>query len=130
MRLFRPAKPRVSRRDLLDVAPVRNPEARVEERDDGSLIVRIPVRPRRIVRWLVREAPDRPMLRSFEMDALGRQTWDLCDGKRSVRGVIEKFAEQNKLNLREAEVSILTYLETLTSRGLVLFPDPRATRER
>jgi hypothetical protein len=130
MKLFRSAKPRVSRQDLLNVAPVRNPEARAEELDDGSLIVRIPVRPRRIVRWLIREDPARPMLRSFEMDTLGRQTWDLCDGKRSVRRVIEQFAEKNKLNLREAEVSILAYLETLTSRGLVFFPDPRAMRER
>jgi len=124
------AKPKVSRQELLDVVPLRNPEARIEDLDDGRIILRIPVRPRRIVRWLVRDDPDRPTLRSFELDSLGRQVWELCDGKRSVRRLIQRFAKANKLNLREAEVSVLAFLKTLTSRALVLLPDPRSMPRR
>ncbi len=128
MGFFRRAKPTVSRQEMLDVAPLRNAEARIEELDDGRIIVRIPVRARGIVRWLIREGPDRPMLRSFELDPLGRQVWGLCDGRRSVRELIQRFAEQNKLNLRESEVSMLAYLKTLTSRGLLFLPDPESMR--
>jgi len=128
--LFGRTKPKVSRQELLDVVPLRNPEARVEELDDGRIILRIPVRPRRIVRWLVRDDPDSPTLRSFELDPLGKQVWELCDGKLSVRRLIQRFAKANKLNLREAEVSMLAFLKTLTSRALVLLPDPRAMRRR
>ena len=128
MGLFRRAKPKVSRQEMLAAAPVRNPEARVEELDDGRVIVRIPVRPRRVVRWLVRQDPKRPMLRSFELDPLGSEVWTLCDGRRNVRRLIEQFARKHRLNLREAEVSMVTYLKTLTSRGLLLFPDPQSLR--
>jgi hypothetical protein len=128
--LFRSSKPKVTRQDMLDVIPVRNPRARVEELDDGGMILRIPVRAQRIVRWLVREDPRRPRLRSFELDPLGAQVWELCDGRRSVRRLIRDFATRNKLNLREADVSILAYLKTLTSRGLLFFPDPRSQGRR
>lgn len=114
---------------MLEAVPVRNPEARVEELDDGRTIVRIPVRPRWGVRWLVRQDPKRPMLRSFELDALGSEVWALCDGRRNVRDLIEQLAELKKLNLREAEVSVVAYLKTLTSRAVLFFPDPGSARE-
>jgi hypothetical protein len=127
---FRSDRPKVTRQEMLDAVPIRNPEARIELLDDGRRIVRIPVRPRRIVRWLVRDDPKRPTLRSFELDELGGEVWELCDGRRNVRRLIERFAKSHKLNLREAEVSMLAYLKTLTSRALLFWPDPGTMRPR
>lgn len=128
MGLLHRDKLKITRQEMLEAVPIRNPEARVEALDDGHTIVRIPVRPRRIVRWLVRDDPRRPALRSYELDPLGSRVWELCDGRRDVRRLIEEFARQNKLNLREAEVSMLAYLKTLTSRGMLFFPDPQTMR--
>jgi hypothetical protein len=45
----------------------------------------------------------------------------MLDGTRTVRILIEEFAERHHLNLREAEVATLAWLQTLASRGMIVF---------
>jgi len=41
------------------------------------------------------------------------------DGTRSVEGLIEHFAAEKRVNIREAEVAVLAFLKTLVQRNLV-----------
>ncbi len=103
---------------MLAAKPVRHPGARETPSRGDATRVEIPMARRRLARWLTRSAE--PVLRAYELDALGSELWSLLDGKRTVRDLIETFSERHRLNLREAEVSVLTYLQTLASRGMIV----------
>lgn len=62
-----------------------------------------------------------PKERVVELDALGEQFWDLCDGKRTLRELIRVCQEEHKLTRAEAEWSLRTFLRDLGKRGLVGF---------
>lgn len=62
-----------------------------------------------------------PKSRSLMLDQIGAQVWDMCDGKTSVDAMIRKLSTEHKLNLKEAEVSLLTYLKSLGKKNLIGF---------
>ncbi len=57
--------------------------------------------------------------KKLQLDALGTEVWDLIDGKRTVRKMIQEFTEKHQLHPREAEVAVTRFLRELGSRGLV-----------
>jgi hypothetical protein len=58
--------------------------------------------------------------KSFELDELGTFVWEGINGRRTVEEAIRRFAEVKRVNLREAEVAVLAFLQTLVKRGLIL----------
>jgi len=50
---------------------------------------------------------------------VGTSVWDLVDGKRSVRMIIQIFAKAHRLENREAEVSVTSFIRQLGQRGLL-----------
>lgn len=56
--------------------------------------------------------------RRVELDALGAEVLDLCDGKRTVETVIEAFADRHRLSFREGQLAVSEFLRQLTQRGL------------
>ena len=92
--------------------------------DDGRALMlvvrRKPFRSRLIeaVAPVVRE-------RRIELDEVGTAVWNMLDGRRSVREVIERFSEEFGVNRREAEVSVLDFLKSLMGRGLLSMQVPR-----
>ena len=62
-----------------------------------------------------------PKSRSLMLDQIGAQVWNMCDGKTSVDAMIRKLSTEHKLNLKEAEVSLLTYLKSLGKKNLIGF---------
>jgi hypothetical protein len=50
---------------------------------------------------------------------LGTEVWGLIDGNRSVRRIIEIFAETHQLQIREAEVAVSQFIRLLGQRGLI-----------
>jgi hypothetical protein len=62
-----------------------------------------------------------PKSRALMLDQIGAQVWDMCDGKTSVDAMIRKLSTEHKLNLKEAEVSLLTYLKSLGKKNLIGF---------
>ena len=107
----------MTREQLLQARPIRNPQAEIAETDQGHLDVAIPFEKPKSLTWFFRGK--KTLLRRFQLDQLGRRVWDLCDGQHTVRQLIETFSRDEGLNLREAEVSMLTYLETLGKRGII-----------
>jgi len=57
--------------------------------------------------------------KKLQLDALGTAVWDLVDGKRSVRRIIQIFAETHRLENKEAEVSVTSFIKQLGQRGLL-----------
>lgn len=117
MGVFGQKRPTYSRQELLGARPVRNPRADLVELDNGNLEVTIPFAKPKGLTWFFRSRKE--LKRRFELDRIGRRVWDLCDGSHTVRQLIEALAKSETLNPREAEVSLLAYLETLGQRGII-----------
>ncbi len=114
---------------ILDSVPHVNQAARIVREDDGGAQIEIPIRRPRyllnILRWLLPFSD----VRRVRLDALGMTVLNLCDGRRRVEDIIETFAAQNRLTFREAQVSVLGFLGSLTQRGIIVIvgsPAPSA----
>jgi len=121
MRLFGGKKahaPPLGRQESLAARPVLNRLVRVERGEDDRIILQVPRRDsalvRSVSRWF-RLPPYRPIA----LDELGTFVIEQCDGRRTVRDLVDKFAKRFKLNHREAEVGITTFLRTLARRSII-----------
>lgn len=112
-----------SRPALLAARALRHPQATERPAADGGLELAVPMTRRRLARWLSRSG-DKPIVRKFELDALGVEVWRMMDGHTTVRGMIEQLASAHQLNLREAEVAMLAYLRKLMERGIMVLALP------
>lgn len=114
---WRRPKP-VSREQSLASVPLRNAAIEVEETDEGELRLVIPLR----AAWWA-GALSRlfyvPKKRRIVLDEVGRYVWELCDGTRNVRQIIQALAARYKLHRKEAEVSVVAYLRQLARRGII-----------
>lgn len=110
-------KPSLTHDEALEARPLRLAAAKLEASADGSAKVKAPMRPPRWGGWLFRMPEG--ATKTFELDSVGVFVWDCCDGKTSVKQIIHKLSKKYDLNLREAEVSSLTFLQTLARKGLI-----------
>jgi len=110
------------REQALAAVPVRTQVLRVEERDNGGLLLTVQVRPPRWHRWL---GADTPLERSFGLDSFGREVYEMCDGRRTVRDVIAEFARRHRLEATEAELAVTRFLRLLMRKGLIALAVPR-----
>ena len=102
-----------TREEFLAARPRRAGEAVLERRDDGSALVKIPIRSK----WMFRLPAG--AVKTFELDEMGVWVWDRCDGKATLLDVIHQFAEKYRLSVRESEVATVKFLEMLATRRLV-----------
>ena len=104
---------------LLKAVPYRNEVLKVTRKRDGGVLASVPMRrPKPLVpplSWILPYSPERRV----ELDALGAGVLDLCDGRRNVESIVEKFAGEHKLSFREAQLCITRFLGELSQRGLV-----------
>lgn len=110
-------KPRLTIEQTLAAKPVRSSLATTSRADDVGGRVTLPIRGARWA-WFLRDAPEAK--KTFELDPIGLFVWDQCDGKTSVRRIIQQLAERYNLTLREAEVSTRQFLHTLARKGLIV----------
>ena len=52
---------------------------------------------------------------------MGTEVWQMCDGHTSVATMIDRLRECYKLDRKEAEVSLLSYLKTLGQKRFIGF---------
>ena len=55
----------------------------------------------------------------LQLDNLGTEVWKMIDGKRTVRDIVDAFAETHQLEGREAEMAVTQFLRDLGKRGLI-----------
>jgi hypothetical protein len=108
----------LSREDTMAITPVRNPVVEWESTEGGEVVLMIPRRADRLGKLVGRlfRVPD---YKEIVLDEVGASVWELCDGKHDMTAVISETSRKYKLNRREAEVSVTTYVRTLAERKLV-----------
>ena len=119
--------------DILAAVPKVNLAARIARGNNGEVLATVPLRrPRFLVpplSWILPYSDSRRV----RLDTLGAAILDLCDGKRSLEGIMERFAAENKLTFREAQVPVVQFIRMLTERGVVAVAGAgmkQATHER
>ena len=112
-------EPKIEAKDMLRARPFANEAMARQRLSGGKLVVSVPLRrPRYLVpplSWILPFSSHRRV----ELDVLGVEVLDCCDGRHTVESIIEKFAELHKLTFREAQLAVMQFLRQLTQRGLV-----------
>lgn len=67
-----------------------------------------------------------PERRTITLDEVGTEVWQMCDGQTTVAQMIDRLRDRYKLDRKEAEVSLLSYLKTLGQKRFVGFLVDRA----
>ena len=119
--------PSISRNEFLKITPVRNPYLKWKS-EKG--VVKISIPRNKPEKSLVSKISKPPKEKKIELDKIGSIVWDLCDGKRTVEEVAGILHERYKLLKSEAELSLNTYFNSLSKRGLMGFILPEETRAR
>ncbi len=104
------------RRALLAAIPIRNPQVRIAGGKNSAVMLKAPLKKTLLKRML--GLPNHE--KYFELDDLGASVWRACNGSSTIEQIITNFAAQHRLNIREAEVSITTFINTLMRRGLLV----------
>ena len=74
-------------------------------------------------------ATNAPPARQLELDGLGTLTWELIDGKRTVRAIVKQFARRTRVHPKEAEAAVTRFLRELGRRGIIGMAPGRAEHQ-
>jgi hypothetical protein len=117
-------KPNVSRAQVLGARPVRNPSVeweRYQPRDEERpevVLLRVPRRSDRFGNVVARVFK-LPSHRKIELDEMGSDVWEMCDGSLSVDALTREVCARYHLNRRQGEASVTAYLRMLAERRLL-----------
>nr|CAA9299187.1 hypothetical protein AVDCRST_MAG63-5031 [uncultured Armatimonadetes bacterium] len=116
-------KPKVSRAEVLGARPVRNPLVeweRILAHEEGPWVVFLRV-PRRADRWgnFVARVFRMPSHRKIELDEMGSDVWEMCDGDLTVDALTKAVCAKYHLNRRQGEASVTAYMRMLAERRLL-----------
>ena len=113
----------MNRAEALAHRPVKSTHVTETRLETGEVLLEYPLAVRPLVAAVARRLGKSPedliQIKKLQLDALGTSVWDLVDGKRSVRRVIQIFAETHRLDKKEAEVSVTQFIRELGRRGLL-----------
>jgi hypothetical protein len=125
MKVFRKKKSEhhLSRIAALQQRPAKSLNITESRLESGEVLLEYPltVRPwlAAVAKRLGRSKNEIVQIKKLQLDAMGTAVWDLVDGKRSVRRIVQIFAENHRLENREAEVSVTGFIRELGQRGLL-----------
>jgi len=108
-----------TRREMLALRPIRNPNVQWDE-EDGQIVLTV----KRINTWktrLILIFTQVPESRRIELDPLGTHVWKMLDGSTSFEKIARSLAKEFKLLPREAEMSLQQFFKELGRRGYVGF---------
>ncbi len=116
----RKKKSQMSAEEALEAKPMRLVDAQMQPLPDGGGMLKVTLQQ---PRWGARifRLPENAT-KTFEFDAIGVFVWDSIDGKTNVQQIIKRLAKRYDLNLREAQVPTVKFLEMLIKKGLVGVP--------
>jgi hypothetical protein len=113
----------VSKHIFLDVKPIRNSEVRWVKNQQGFITLLIPLKqPQKKRRKSVFSMfSSSPQEKKLQLDSLGSVIWELCDGEKSVKDIVQFLNNMIKMQPNEAEVSLNIFLDQLSKRGLLTY---------
>lgn len=112
-----------SRRDVLNLRPVRNPDLEWSEQD-GQVVLHIKHTRNNWKSRLLNFFMEMPRGRNVVLDQVGTDVWKAIDGEKTFAQVAQLLSKKHKLTLREAEVSLQQFFKELGRRGYVAFKKP------
>ena len=112
----------MTRAEALSCRPAKSLHITESRLETGEVLLEYPlaVRP-----WLAAVAKrlgksdDVVQIKKLQLDTMGTAVWDLVDGHRSVSRIVKIFAETHRLDNKEAEVSVTSFIRELGQRGLL-----------
>jgi hypothetical protein len=125
MKVFRkkPVAGHMSRAKALAYKPVKSRHTSETRLETGEVVLEYPLTVRPLIaavaKRLGRSQDLVQQIKKLQLDVLGTSVWDMVDGSRSVRQIIQIFAETHRLENREAEVSVTRFIRELGQRGLL-----------
>ena len=124
MKVFRKKRKdvRADRGAAFKFIPAKSIQITEERLESGEILIHYPVTLRPWIAGLVKRfsgSHDELRTKPLQLDQLGTEVWGLIDGNRSVRRIIEIFAETHQLQIREAEVAVSQFIRLLGQRGLI-----------
>jgi len=131
----KPKGPVISRSEFLELKPVRNPVLKWEKNEKGEIKLLIPLKEDSAKKGVSGKMfskllPPSPTEKKIQLDKLGSEVWELCDGNNTVKDIADTLHAKYKMMAVEAEISLDAYFRQLTQRGLVGFSIPEGLRER
>ena len=111
-------QPKLDRREAMSARPVLNTLVKIERAADGNIVLQVPRPDNMMVRWVSRSF-GLPTYKKVALDELGTFVIEHCNGEHTVRDIVDKFAKRFRLNRREAEVSMSTFLRDLGRRSII-----------
>jgi len=117
-----PGHSQLTKGQALTLTPVKNVESTAEPLESGDIIIRYPVTIRPwMLKWIQRFKGPAPQTgsRKLQLDSLGTEVWEMIDGKRTVRDIVDAFAGSHQLENREAEMAVTQFLRDLGKRGII-----------
>jgi len=112
----------LSRKESLAYKPVKNVQVTEKRLETGDVLLTYPVDVRPWFAGLVRRLggpSEKTYTKKIQLDTLGTAVWEMMDGHRTVRQLIQKFAKQHQLHAREAEVAVTQFIRDLGKRGVI-----------
>ena len=98
------------RDEQLAAKPLRSAQAKMELRDDGGALLKLPIRSFGPFRAPAGAA------KKFELDATGLFVWERCDGVTPLAEIVQSLAEKLQLDADAAESATMKFMQTLASR--------------
>ena len=108
---------------MLAVRPLRHPKvewAREARKNDDVPVALLQI-PRLRGKWadFVAKWLQIPAFKKVELDEIGSDVWEMCDGRTGVEAIAKAIGASYRLNKRQAEVSVTAYLKMLAERRLI-----------
>jgi len=114
---------KLTRTQAMACIPVKGGHVQESRLESGEILLAYPDYKQpwfnRIIRRLGRPDDSKVRIKKLQLDTLGTSVWELIDGRRSVRQLIELFADTYRLHPKEAEVSVSQFLRELGRRELI-----------
>ncbi len=121
---LRKAQPAITRRQAMQVRPLRNPHLEWEHNEEGNVVAtltrRVGLRGKILTFFL-----SVPEARPVVLDEVGSFVWDMCDGEHSVEDITEALCSKHNLSRREVEISLNEYMRILGKRGMIVIAVPQ-----
>ncbi len=114
---WRKKQPHISKRQMITAVPVKNDALEFVE-SNGRVSAIYPL----LGGWRAKFLAfflQKPRRRTIELDELGGEFLEYCDGIREVGEIIGLVRQKHLLSWKEAEVSTLAFLRELGSRGII-----------
>lgn len=107
-----------ARKRMLSAIPIHTPAVNSKILDDGRVAFTVPRRNSLLSR-IIMSLLAIPREKEVILDEIGTFVWSLCNGRNSVADIARHLQEKYKLTRKEAQVSVLQFIQTLMKKGIL-----------